>query len=79
MFRDIDLISTCVEDKRLMVSKVNSLMNQATDPTLRALLQDMARTHQWHIDLLNSAQHRTAITQPAVTTYGTTYASPYQY
>ncbi len=72
-FRDSDLISTCLADKRLMVDKLNAYANQVTDPSLRSLLQDCANIHNRHVQVLSQAQSRVGV-QPTQIQPG---AAPY--
>lgn len=64
MFRDADLISTCLADKRLLVSKLNFYAQQVTDPSLRSLLQDCANVQNRHVQILTQAQNRLGVTSP---------------
>lgn len=60
-FRDTDLISVVMADKRLMVDKLNAYANQVTDPTLRSMIQDAANVQNRHVQVLNQSQSRIGI------------------
>lgn len=60
-FRDTDLISVVMADKRLMVDKLNVYANQVTDPNLRSLIQDAANVQNRHVQILNQQQSRIGI------------------
>lgn len=60
-FRDVDLIQTCLADKRTMVNKLNFYANQVTDPTLRGLIQDMANVQNRHVQVLSQALSRVGV------------------
>lgn len=66
MFRDADLIGTCLSDKRLLVSKLNFYVQQVTDPSLRSLLQDCASVQNRHVQILSQAQNRVGVTSPEI-------------
>ncbi len=73
-FRDADLISTCLADKRTMVQKLNFLANQVNDMNLRSLIQDMANIQNRHVQILSGAQNRTGISSGQIAPGQAAYA-----
>lgn len=78
VFRDTDLISTCLSDKRLMVTKLNFYAQQVTDPSLRSLLQDRASVQNRHVQVLTQAQSRVGVTSAQIQRAGYAVAGGYQ-
>ncbi len=66
VFRNSDLIGTCLADKRLLVTKLNFYAQQVTDPSLRSLLQDCANVQNRHVQILTQAQSRVGVTSPQI-------------
>ncbi len=78
MFRDADLIGTCLADKRLIVTKLNFYAQQVTDPTVRSLLQDCANVQNRHVQILTQAQNRLGVTSPQIQPAGYSPPGGYQ-
>lgn len=60
-FRDADLISTVMADKRLMVDKLNAYANQVNDQSLRSLIQDCANIQNRHVQMLDQVQSQVGV------------------